>query len=86
KSYIAALAAQLHLVSEWAGDEALKAGLAALPGQLETAWAADWSPLVARLHGARGLYVIGRGLGFGVAQEAALKFKETCGLHAEAFS
>ena len=24
--------------------------------------------------------------GFGVAQEAALKFKETCGLHAEAFS
>ena len=25
-------------------------------------------------------------MGFGVAQEAALKFKETCGLHAEAFS
>jgi glucosamine--fructose-6-phosphate aminotransferase (isomerizing) len=32
------------------------------------------------------LYVIGRGLGFGLAQEAALKFKETSGLHAEAFS
>ena len=32
------------------------------------------------------LYVVGRGPGFGVAQEAALKFKETCGLHAEAFS
>ena len=32
------------------------------------------------------LYVVGRGLGLGVAQEAALKFKETCGLHAEAFS
>jgi hypothetical protein len=30
--------------------------------------------------------VIGRGVGFGAAQEAALKFKETCGLHAEAFS
>jgi glucosamine 6-phosphate synthetase-like amidotransferase/phosphosugar isomerase protein len=30
--------------------------------------------------------VLGRGVGFGVAQEAALKFKETCGLHAEAFS
>ena len=29
---------------------------------------------------------VGRGVGFGVAQEAALKFKETCGLHAEAFS
>jgi glucosamine--fructose-6-phosphate aminotransferase (isomerizing) len=30
--------------------------------------------------------VVGRGLGLGIAQEAALKFKETCGLHAEAFS
>jgi glucosamine--fructose-6-phosphate aminotransferase (isomerizing) len=35
---------------------------------------------------ARDLYVIGRGTGFGIAQEAALKLKETCGLHAEAFS
>jgi glucosamine--fructose-6-phosphate aminotransferase (isomerizing) len=34
----------------------------------------------------RGLYVLGRGLGLGAAQEAALKLKETCGLHAEAFS
>ena len=32
------------------------------------------------------LFVIGRGYGFGIAQEAALKLKETCGLHAEAFS
>ena len=30
--------------------------------------------------------MIGRGLGLGIAQEAALKLKETCGLHAEAFS
>ena len=29
---------------------------------------------------------MGRGLGFGTVQEAALKLKETCGLHAEAFS
>jgi glucosamine--fructose-6-phosphate aminotransferase (isomerizing) len=41
---------------------------------------------VARLAPVRNLYVIGRGLGLGVAQEAALKFKETCGLHAEALS
>ena len=32
------------------------------------------------------LFVIARGFGLGVAQEAALKLKETCGLHAEAFS
>jgi glutamine---fructose-6-phosphate transaminase (isomerizing) len=29
---------------------------------------------------------VGRGLGLGAAQEIALKCKETCGLHAEAFS
>ncbi|WP_404338441.1 SIS domain-containing protein [Sphingomonas sp. MMS12-HWE2-04] len=86
KSYIASLAALLHLVGHWAEDTALLEALRGAPAQLEQAWAADWSPLVERLADARGLYVIGRGIGFGVAQEAALKFKETCGLHAEAFS
>ena len=32
------------------------------------------------------LFVVARGFGLGMAQEAALKLKETCGLHAEAFS
>jgi len=53
---------------------------------LAKAWELDWSPAVDRLIKARDLYVIGRGIGFGGAQEAALKLKETCGLHAEAFS
>jgi glucosamine--fructose-6-phosphate aminotransferase (isomerizing) len=38
------------------------------------------------LKSATDLYVVGRGMGLGVAQEAALKLKETCGLHAEAVS
>ena len=42
--------------------------------------------MVTQLANSRGLFVIGRGLGFGIAQEAALKLKETCALHAEAFS
>jgi glucosamine--fructose-6-phosphate aminotransferase (isomerizing) len=86
KSYIAALSAIVHLVAAWTGDEDLKAGLAALPAGLAEAWTLDWTPAVERLKLARNLYVLGRGVGFGVAQEAALKFKETCGLHAEAFS
>lgn len=86
KSYIASIAALLHLAAHWAQDDDLLAALAETPALLGQAWAADWSPLVDRLADARGLYVIGRGIGFGVAQEAALKFKETCGLHAEAFS
>jgi glucosamine--fructose-6-phosphate aminotransferase (isomerizing) len=35
---------------------------------------------------AANLFVIGRGLGLGIAQEGALKCKETSGLHAEGFS
>ena len=38
------------------------------------------------LESAENLYVVGRGLGLGAAQEIALKCKETCGIHAEAFS
>lgn len=35
---------------------------------------------------ARHVYVIGRDTGFGAAQEAALKIKECCALHAESYS
>ena len=86
KSYICALAAIAQLVAAWTGDEALNAALATLPGILTEASRQDWSPAVRRLKTATNLYVLGRGPGFAVAQEAALKFKETCGLHAEAFS
>jgi len=86
KSYIAALAAILDLVAAWSGDDALVTALDAAPALLESAWQCEWPALVDGLREARGLYVIGRGIGLGVAQEAALKFKETCGLHAEAFS
>jgi glucosamine--fructose-6-phosphate aminotransferase (isomerizing) len=74
------------LVAEWTDDTELAAALQELPEQLRRAWACDWQPAVERLTAARDLYTIGRGLGFGAAQEMALKFKETCGLHAEAFS
>jgi glucosamine--fructose-6-phosphate aminotransferase (isomerizing) len=86
KSFIASLAALLALVAEWAQDADLASALAGAPEKLAESWQADWSPLVAHLTAARGLYVIGRGLGLGIAQEAALKLKEVCGLHAEAFS
>lgn len=86
KSYIAALAAITQLIAAWTQDEDLTAALASLPTALAQAWALDWSAAVERLKLARNLYVLGRGVGFAVALEAALKFKETCGLHAEAFS
>jgi len=86
KSYICALAAIVQLVSEWKGDDALRAALAGVVPALRATWDLDWSPLVDGLVDARNLFVVGRGLGLGAAQEAALKLKETCGLHAEAFS
>jgi len=86
KSYIASLAAVAHLVAEWSADEKLRSALSKLPAQLGVAWDLDWSPAVPLLTGASNLFVMARGVGLAVAQEAALKFKETCGLHAEAFS
>ena len=86
KSYIAALSAVVQLVAAWSGDAKLRAALDALPELLERAWRLDWSAALAPLQDAQSLFVLGRGLGFGVAEEAALKLKETCGIHAEAFS
>lgn len=86
KSYIAALAAITHLVALWSEDEELLAALEQAPAALERAWKLDWNAAVPPLTTARDLYVVGRGLGLGIAQEVALKLKETCGLHAEALS
>nr|WP_295108562.1 SIS domain-containing protein [uncultured Caulobacter sp.] len=86
KSYIAALVAITQLIAAWTQDDALTSALSSLPKALAEAWTQDWSPAVESLKLVRNLYVLGRGVGFGVALEAALKFKETCGLHAEAFS
>jgi glutamine---fructose-6-phosphate transaminase (isomerizing) len=86
KSYIAALSQIAALVAAWTDDSVLSAALSDLPDLLRAAWTTDWSAMVERLAHARGLYVIGRGVGLGIAQEAALKLKETCSLHAEAFS
>jgi len=86
KSYIATLGALVALVAEWTRDAGLRAAFEAAPALLEQAWGLDWSGALPALVSASHLYVIGRGLGLGVAQELALKCKETCGLHAEAFS
>jgi len=86
KSFLASLAAVVQLVAAWSNDRELAAALDGAPQLLTRAWQLDWSAVVTRLTAANNLYVIGRGLGLGVAQEAALKLKETSALHAEAVS
>lgn len=86
KSYIAALSAVIHLASKWSADGSLASALQTAPELLRAAWRCDWSLLIQGLAGVRGLFVVGRGPGFAIAQEAALKLKETCQIQAEAFS
>lgn len=86
KSYIASLTAIVQLVGSWTRDDELQDALAGVPDQLESAWQLDWSSAIEPLRTAGSLFVVARGLGLGIAQEAALKFKEASGLHAEAFS
>jgi glucosamine--fructose-6-phosphate aminotransferase (isomerizing) len=86
KSYLASLAAVAQLVAAWTNDADLVDAFDRLPETMETALALDWGEGLQALEPAHNLFVVGRGPGFGAAQEMALKFKETCGLHAEAFS
>jgi glucosamine--fructose-6-phosphate aminotransferase (isomerizing) len=78
--------AGLALLAEWRQDDALRAAVAELPLQFDRALACDWTPLASRLVRANQAFVLGRGPGFAIASEMALKFKETCAIHAESYS
>ena len=85
KTFIASCVAGAAIVAAWAEDAALDAAVKRLPETLAKALAADWSAADG-LSGEQSLYVLGRGPALAIAAEAALKLKETCSLHAEAFS
>jgi glucosamine--fructose-6-phosphate aminotransferase (isomerizing) len=86
KSFVASLAAVLQLTAFWTDDPAMRSAHARLPSRLGQAGQLDWGPALAALTGADSLITIGRGPTLAIAREAALKLKETCELHAEAFS
>ncbi len=86
KSYIAMLAMSAQLVAFWQRDAAFLDAVRALPDALHRAGSLDWSKAVDELRDVKQMIVIGRGAGLAIAQEAALKLKETSGIQAEAFS
>jgi len=86
KSFVNSIVAGLALLSEWTGDDALKAAVRALPDHLAKAVTLDWSEFSGQLGDAESLYMLGRGPALAIASEAALKFKETSNMHAEAYS
>ncbi len=85
KSMIAGLVAGAALVASWGGDEAMATALRRLPEKLGAPRPAP-AALVNAIAQARQAFVLGRGSTFAIAAEAALKLKETCALHAEAYS
>jgi glucosamine--fructose-6-phosphate aminotransferase (isomerizing) len=86
KTFVAALAALQRLTAAWAGDDRLMQAIGRLPARLTAAGTLDWSAAARVLAQSTSLVSIGRGPTLAVAREAALKLKETCNLHAEAFS
>lgn len=86
KSCIASMAAGLAVLADWSRDRALGEAVAELPDALRTAALADWSEMVTPFVAARSALTIGRGVGYPIAMEAALKLKETACLHAEPYS
>ena len=86
KSFIVSLVAAASIVAHWRNDVALLHAIEELPEQLHRASALSWPGFVEQAAKAESLYVLGRGTSFSIAAETALKLKETCALHAEAYS
>jgi glucosamine--fructose-6-phosphate aminotransferase (isomerizing) len=84
KSFLLSAVALLQLAAAWSGDPALADAVARAPDALAAASRQTWN--LEPLARASSMYVVGRGLGLGPALEVALKLKETCRIHAEAFS
>jgi glutamine---fructose-6-phosphate transaminase (isomerizing) len=86
KSFIVSLVAGAAIVAHWLNDSDLMAAISGLPGHLAKAMVIDWPEVVAFAQNAESLYVVGRGPTLPIAAETALKLKETCAIHAEAYS
>jgi glucosamine--fructose-6-phosphate aminotransferase (isomerizing) len=86
KTFVNSVVAGLALLAECIEDDRLRRALGALPGQLEAARNCDWSALCEATDHHESLFILGRGPSLAIAGEAALKFKETSSVHAEAYS
>ncbi len=85
KTFVTSLVAGLWLIAEIKGDDDLLAAIRALPEQLAEATRCDWSEAADAIDGSS-LFTLGRGPSWAISNEAALKFKETCLIHAESYS
>ncbi|BCH28743.1 glucosamine--fructose-6-phosphate aminotransferase [Mesorhizobium sp. L-8-10] len=86
KTFVNSAVAGLALMAHATADEALLSALRQLPEHFRAAIGCDWMKIAAALDGTNSLFIIGRGPSMAIANEAALKLKETCAMHAESYS
>ena len=86
KTFVTSALAGLAILAYWKHDDTLIAAIKTLPEHLAQAVRYDWPELRSVLKHRDSLYVLGRGPSLAISNEAALKFKETCQLHAESYS
>lgn len=84
KTFIASAVSAVWLLAALKEDRELLDAIHVLPRILSDAVTADWGALSGHL--ADSLFCLGRGPAYAISNEAALKFKETCQLHAESYS
>jgi glucosamine--fructose-6-phosphate aminotransferase (isomerizing) len=86
KTFVTSAVSAVWLLAELTGDADLLAAIRALPEALDAATRTDWSPVQEALGRRNSAFCLGRGPTYAIASEAALKFKETCQIHAESYS
>lgn len=86
KTFVTSAVAGLALLAHWRNDPVLMKAISDLPETLAQAVRLDWSELGHALRWSDSLYTLGRGPVWAISNEAALKFKEVCLIHAESYS
>jgi len=86
KSYLATLSALLQLTAYWTENQELISALDTLPSAMQTIIDSEPQLTSQSIDGVKNMVVLGRGLGYAITKEMALKLKEVSSIHAEAFS
>ena len=86
KSLVVSLAAGAAIVAHWLNQAEFLNAISRLPDDLAQAAKIHWPEAVDLAVTSDSLYILGRGPALPIAAETALKLKETCAIHAEAYS
>ncbi|MER8578474.1 SIS domain-containing protein [Mesorhizobium sp. M1423] len=86
KTFIASASLAAAIVAALAENTRLNNAVHCLPDALAKAQQHRRTEVEDTIAAAASLYILGRGPSLPMAQEIALKLKETCGIHAEAYS